>query len=105
MSDDGLDDQTGQRGDDPEIAQLVYICTEVGQDAACISVLQAKSHLDAHEPHAEVDDAAHGEARFFQIFFHRPKDQMPSVSITLMTHKTIKPEPMVGRTLKTDALK
>ena len=41
----------------------MHICAEIGEDAAGVSILQSKTHLYAHEPHAEVDDGAHTELR------------------------------------------
>ena len=41
------------------------IGSKILENTAGISVLKTKSHLDSHEPHAEVDDGAQSELRFF----------------------------------------
>jgi hypothetical protein len=54
IANDGLNDQSGDRGGDPENGDLVYIRPQRLKDPAYISVLQGKSELDPEESKTHV---------------------------------------------------
>ena len=78
-ADDGLDDQSGQRCGQPEIAQVAQVRAQRLQNARRIGVLERVSDLYAQESEAEIPDLPEFEFRFFHSGFRLRRVGMTKV--------------------------
>ena len=67
IADDGLDQQAGQRGGNPQRRQIIERGAERLEDTAHIRILQRKADLDAEKAKTDIDEPRKGLTRFFHL--------------------------------------
>ena len=76
ITDQGLDDQTGEGGGEPKEGNGAFLGAEVLVDGAHIRHLEAPAELDPEEPETHVPDLPEGKVWFVHIYWGLRMDEL-----------------------------